>query len=145
MVMNQDKESSQTGQHRPDRASWKRIVCKYQNPSASKAVWQIVNTLGPYALLWCLMYYTWAVSPWLAFPLAVLAGALLVRVFIIFHDCGHGSFFNSPAANDVWGFLSGLQTFPPYYLSREEHSLHHPTSSALTRCGASPALPLPVP
>src|ERR1041385_7085126 len=64
---------------RLDTADWKKIVAKYQNPSAPRAAWQIVNTLGPYALLWFLMYHTLAVSWWLTLPLAILAGAFLVR------------------------------------------------------------------
>jgi len=65
----------------------------------------------------------------------MLAGAFLVRTFIIFHDCGHGSFFKSRAANDVCGYLCGLLTFMPYYHWRWEHSLHHATSGDLDRRG----------
>src|SRR5687767_12630761 len=74
-------------------AAWKDIVAQYQKPSRARALWQMVNTLGPYALLWYLMYWSLSVSWWLTLPLAILAGALHVRVFIIHHDCGHGSFF----------------------------------------------------
>ena len=77
---------------------WKESVAKYQHPSAIRASWQIVSTLVPYAALWWLMYISLAVSWWLAIPLAMLAGAFLIRVFIIFHDCGHGSFFKSRTA-----------------------------------------------
>ena len=98
-----------------DNAAWKEIVAKYQKPSTWRALWQIIDTLVPIALLWYLMYRCRPVSWWLVVPLAVLAGALLVRVFIIFHDCGHGSFFKSPAANDLVGFLAGILTFTPYY------------------------------
>ena len=116
-------------------ADWKRIVARYQKPSAPRALWQITNTLIPYACLWYLMYHTLAISWWITAPLAVLAGAFLVRVFIIFHDCGHGSFFKSRAANDVWGFLCGILTFTPYYHWRWEHSLHHATAGDLDRRG----------
>ncbi|MGA2748199.1 MAG: fatty acid desaturase [Verrucomicrobiota bacterium] len=119
----------------PENAEWKKIVAIYQNPSLPRALWQIVNTLVPYALLWYLMYLSLAVSWWVTAPLAILAGAFLVRVFIIFHDCGHGSFFKSRRANNVWGFLSGLLTFTPYYHWRWEHSLHHATSGNLDRRG----------
>lgn len=111
------------------------MVAQYQQPSAGRALWQIANTLIPCALLWYLMYHTLAVSGWLTVPLAIVAGALLVRVFIIFHDCGHGSFFKSRAANDVWGFLCGMLTFTPYHHWRWEHSLHHATSGDLDRRG----------
>jgi omega-6 fatty acid desaturase (delta-12 desaturase) len=116
-------------------AEWKRIVAKYQKPSAPRALWQIANTLGPYAFLWYVMYHTLTISWWITAPLAVLAGAFLVRVFIIFHDCGHGSFFKSRAANDFWGFLCGILTLTPYYHWRWEHSLHHATAGDLDRRG----------
>ena len=132
--MNEISQSPE-GSARADAADWKHIVAKYQKPSAPRAAWQIVNTVVPYALLWFLMYYTLAVSWWLTAPLAILSGAFLVRAFIIFHDCGHGSFFKSRRANNVWGFLCGMLTFTPYYHWRWEHSLHHATSGDLDRRG----------
>lgn len=81
------------------------------------------------------MYFAVAVSWWLAVPLAVLAGAFLVRVFIIFHDCGHGSFFPSAKANDILGFITGALTFTPYRHWRWEHAIHHSTSGNLDRRG----------
>jgi len=98
-------------------------------------VWQLVNTLVPYAALWYLMYLSLRVSVWLALPLAVLAAGFLVRVFIIFHDCGHGSFFPSRKANDIVGFITGVLTLTPYHHWRWEHALHHATSSDLDRRG----------
>jgi omega-6 fatty acid desaturase (delta-12 desaturase) len=131
------KESKElhSGVSRKDAVDWKSIVLKYQQPSVARASWQIVNTLVPYAFLWYLMYLALAVSWWLVVPLAILAGAFLVRVFIIFHDCGHGSFFKSNRANNFLGFLCGIITFTPYYHWRWEHSLHHATSGDLDRRG----------
>jgi acyl-lipid omega-6 desaturase (Delta-12 desaturase) len=116
-------------------AEWKEIVAKYQEPSLPRAIWQMVNTLGPYALLWYLMYRSLEVSYWLTLPLAILAGGFVVRLFIIFHDCGHGSYFKSKTANGVVGFICGMLTFTPYYHWRWEHSLHHATSGDLDRRG----------
>ena len=118
-----------------DVKAWKEIVAKYQQPSTGRALWQIINTLGPYALLWYLMYWSLAVSWWIIVPLAVLTGALQVRVFIIHHDCGHRSFFKSPRANDILGFITGVLTFTPYYHWRWEHAAHHATSGDLDRRG----------
>ncbi|MBI4161476.1 MAG: fatty acid desaturase [Acidobacteria bacterium] len=118
-------------------SEWKRIVARYEKPSAGRATWQLVNTFGPYFLLWVLMYWTMAFSFWPTLPLAALAGALLVRVFIICHDCGHGSFFQSPLANAVTGFFAGMLTFTPFYHWRWQHSLHHATSGDLDRRGMS--------
>jgi omega-6 fatty acid desaturase (delta-12 desaturase) len=115
--------------------AWKAIVLKYQEPSAWRALWQTVNTLVPYAGLWYLMHVCLAISWWLVIPLAVLAGAFLVRVFIIFHDCGHGSFFKSKIANDAVGFITGILTFTPYYHWRWEHAIHHGCAGDLDRRG----------
>jgi omega-6 fatty acid desaturase (delta-12 desaturase) len=130
-----------TDQH-PDKAKpsstvaeWKKIVAKFQTSSAWRAGWQMVNTLVPYALVWWLMFLSLSISFWITLPLAVLAGALLVRVFIIFHDCGHGSFFKSRTANSVVGSICGVLTFTPFYHWRWEHALHHATSGDLDRRG----------
>ena len=127
------KEKEIEGQ--PDVAAWKEIVAKYQKPSMGSALWQIANTFIPFAALWFLMYHSVAISWWLTVPLAVLAGGFLVRIFIIFHDCGHGSFFKNPRLNNWVGFISGVLTFTPYYHWRWEHSIHHATSGDLDRRG----------
>ena len=116
-----------------DPQQWKEIVLRFQQPSLGRALWQIVNTFGSYALLWYFMYLSLSVSWWLTVPLAILAGAILIRVFIIFHDCGHGSYFKSRTANDVVGLICGLLTFTPYYHWRWEHSIHHATAGDLDR------------
>ena len=119
----------------PSPADWKHAVAKFQTPSAWRASWQILNTLVPYALTWYLMYLSLQVSIWLALPLAVIAGALLVRIFIIFHDCGHDSFFRSRLANNITGFCAGILVMTPYFHWRWEHALHHATSGDLSRRG----------
>jgi acyl-lipid omega-6 desaturase (Delta-12 desaturase) len=114
---------------------WKQIVAKYQQPALGRGLWQVANTLIPYGILWYLMYLSLAVSYWLTVPLAILAGGFLVRIFIIFHDCGHGSFFKSRRANDTLGFITGVLTWTPYHHWRWEHALHHATSGDLDRRG----------
>ncbi len=115
--------------------AWKEIVAKYQKPAIGRGVWQVINTLIPYAALWYLMYLTLTVSWWLTLPLAVLAGGFLVRVFIISHDCGHRSFFQSRRANNILGFITGVLTFTPFHHWRWEHAIHHATSGDLDRRG----------
>ncbi|MEM6912317.1 MAG: fatty acid desaturase [Verrucomicrobiota bacterium] len=114
---------------------WKSIVREFQIPHLGRAVWQLINSVGAYAALWAVMYFTHTVSWWLTVPLAILAGAILVRVFIIFHDCTHGSFFKSKRANDFWGFITGMLTFTPYHHWRWEHNLHHASAGDLDRRG----------
>ena len=116
-------------------AAWKEIVARYQTPSVARSVWQIVNTVVPYLALWVLMYLAVGVSVWLALPLAVLAGGFLVRMFIIFHDCGHSAYFKSQRANHLIGGITGVLTWTPYYHWRWEHALHHSSSGDLDRRG----------
>ncbi len=82
-----------------------------------------------------LLYFTLSVSWWLTVPLAILGGGLMVRVFIIFHDCCHGSFFKGRRTNDILGFITGVLTFTSYHHWKWEHSAHHATSGDLDRRG----------
>jgi len=114
---------------------WKQIVRKYQVPSRWRSAWQLFNTLVPYLGLWVLMYFSLRVSWWLVIPLAILAGAFLIRNFIIFQDCTHGSFFKSKWANDLTGFITGALVFTPYHHWRWEHAVHHSSAGDLDRRG----------
>ena len=119
----------------PNNADLRALVSQYEKPSLPRALWQIINTVVPYVAIWYAMYRALVVGWWLTLPLAVIAGALLVRIFIFFHDCGHGSFFRSRLANSITGFIAGLLTFTPYYHWRWEHALHHGTTGNLDRRG----------
>ncbi|MEO6847079.1 MAG: fatty acid desaturase [Chthoniobacterales bacterium] len=118
-----------------ETAEWKEIVRKYQEPSAWGSIWQIINTVGPYIALWVLAYFASHISYWLLVPIAILAGGFMIRTFIIFHDCTHGSFFKSSRANEIVGFITGVITFTPYHHWRWEHGMHHSTSGDLDRRG----------
>lgn len=116
--------------------NWRAIVRKYQQPSLSKGLWQLANTGIPYLGLWVLMYYTRHISWPLTIALSFLAAMFLIRLFIIFHDCGHGSFFKSRKANQVAGFLIGIITFTPYRHWTWQHAVHHATSGNLDDRGS---------
>ena len=115
--------------------AWKAIVAKYQKPSVPRGVWQILNTVIPYVALWYVIYLTLGIAWWLAVPLIVLAGGFLVRLFIIHHDCGHGSFFRSRWLNDWIGRIIGVLTLTPYDFWRHTHAVHHASSGNLARRG----------
>lgn len=117
------------------RRTWKHMVAPYQQPDLRASLWQLANSVGPYLALWVAAYHLLAVSYWLTLATALLAAGFLVRIFIIFHDCGHGSFFASRRANDLVGFLTGVLTFTPYLDWRREHALHHATVGDLDRRG----------
>jgi len=128
---------SMVTQNEPKGATprWKEIVAHYQEPSLRRGFRQIINTLVPYLALWFLMYLSLRISYLLTGALTVLAGGFLIRVFVIFHDCGHGSFFKSRKANDSLGSITGVLCFTPYYHWRWEHALHHSSSGDLDRRG----------
>jgi omega-6 fatty acid desaturase (delta-12 desaturase) len=115
--------------------AWKEVVARYQRPVLKSSVWQILNTLVPYVALWALMAWSVNVSIWLTLPLMILAAGFLVKIFIIFHDCGHGSYFKSRKANDTWGYITGVLALTPYYMWRWEHAIHHASSGDLDRRG----------
>ena len=119
----------------PSITEWKAIVAEYTQASTPRATWQLINTLVPYAVGWYLLHLSLSVSYWLTLLIATIMGGLVVRLFIIFHDCGHGSFFPSKRANDIVGFITGVITFTPYAHWRWEHALHHQTSGDLDRRG----------
>jgi omega-6 fatty acid desaturase (delta-12 desaturase) len=120
---------------RPAALQWKQAVANYQSPDLRRSLWQIANTFIPYFALWYLMVRSLSVSYWLTLGLSVLAAGFLLRIFIFFHDCGHGSFFRSQRANDTLGIITGLLAFTPYYYWRHTHAVHHATVSDLDRRG----------
>ena len=138
------QSSSSVGAANPDKPTWQQMVAKYQNPSLERSLWQVANTLIPYAILLTLMYVSLSYSYWLTLALALPAGGLLTRAFIIFHDCGHGSFFKSQRANNLLGTICGLLVFTPYYQWRFEHAIHHATSGDLDRRGTGDIITLTV-
>jgi len=120
---------------KPDHKVWMKKIAKYNNPDLKKSIWQIVNSLVPYIALWALMIYFYDISYWVTLALAIPAAGFMVRIFIIFHDCGHGSFFQSRQANHIVGTIAGILTFTPYLQWRYEHALHHATSGDLDKRG----------
>ncbi len=135
MSLPSPEPSASSKKTKRDTNAWKSIVQQYQQPSLPRAIWQLVDTLVPYALVWYLMYLSLSWSWWITAALVVLAGLLLVRLFIIFHDCCHGSFFKSGAANNIVGFITGMLTLTPFHHWRWEHNIHHASSGALDRRG----------
>ncbi len=114
-----------------------RTVSIYARPERLKAIWQIINTLVPYLALWALMavMVQQGYSYWAVLGVSVLAAAFHVRVFIIFHDCCHGSFFTSRRANRILGYITGILTFTPFEQWRRSHAMHHDTVGDLDRRG----------
>ena len=113
----------------------KKQVAPFEKSTAKKSVWQIINTVVPFIILWYLAYKSLSVSYWLALVPAVLAAGFMTRVFIIFHDCTHHSFFKSRRVNRIVGTCMGVLTLFPFDQWGHEHSVHHATSGNLDKRG----------
>lgn len=114
---------------------WKQDIAPFAVSSLKRSLWQSANSILPFLLLWYLTYISLSISIWIAIPLAILAAGFFIRIFIIFHDCGHQSFFKNRKANDFLGVITGILTFFPYHQWKNEHAVHHATSSNLDRRG----------
>lgn len=126
--------NAKTGEKNP-WANFTKNVAHYQTPDVWKSIWQIVNTFIPYVGLWILIIFSLSVSYWLTAFLIVLAAGFLVRLFIIFHDCGHGSFFKTKRTNTIVGAFFGILAFTPYLKWHKMHMQHHATVGNLDKRG----------
>ena len=113
----------------------RKEVAPFAKSETKISVMQMVNTIVPLLVFWALGYGLVGISPWLAVGCGVIAAGFVVRTFIIFHDCTHGSFFKSKKANDRVGFMTGVLTSFPYAKWKREHTIHHATSSNLDKRG----------
>jgi acyl-lipid omega-6 desaturase (Delta-12 desaturase) len=129
-----DSDDTQAQGSRP---TWFQATSKYAQPSFRKAIWQLLDTFVPYLALWILMVFMvqQGYSYWILLVLIITAGALLVRIFIFFHDCCHNSFFASQRANRILGYFLGILIFTPYDDWRRSHGRHHATVQDLDRRG----------
>jgi acyl-lipid omega-6 desaturase (Delta-12 desaturase) len=119
----------------PDARHWVTVLAPYREPSLGRSLAELVVTVAPFVALWLLMLLSLRYSYWLCLLLAVPAAGFLVRLFMIQHDCGHGSFFRRRRANDWLGRVLGVLTLTPYGYWRRTHAIHHATSGHLGRRG----------
>ncbi|OTY05424.1 fatty acid desaturase [Bacillus thuringiensis serovar muju] len=98
-------------------------------------MWQLINTVVPFVILWYLAYKSLSVSYLLALVPSLLAAGFMTRIFIIFHDCTHYSFFKSRRANRIVGTCMGVLTLFPFDQWGHEHAIHHATSGNLDKRG----------
>jgi omega-6 fatty acid desaturase (delta-12 desaturase) len=114
---------------------WRDTLAPYATPDVRRALLDIATSIVPYLLVTALMYRSLHVSTLLVVALSLVAAAFLVRTFIVFHDCSHGSFLPWRRAN-VWiGVTSGLLVYSPFHSWRHEHAVHHATAGDLDRRG----------
>ena len=110
-------------------------LIRYRKPSHRRGAFEIVVTVGPFVAICALAWLALRHHVWWGLLLAPLAGAFLIRLFLIQHDCGHGAFLPNKQLNDWLGRAIGVLTLTPYDYWRRAHALHHATSGALDRRG----------
>jgi omega-6 fatty acid desaturase (delta-12 desaturase) len=120
--------------HHP-RPFWREDLEPYAQPHLGRSLWDLATSVVPYLALSVGMYFALEVSYLLALLIAIPAAGFLVRTFILFHDCTHGSFLPSRRANHWLGMVLGLFVYAPFMRWRHDHAIHHATSGDLDRRG----------
>ena len=123
---------------------WMTVLAKYREPSQLRSLFELVITFVPFALLWAAALWSMSVGYWLSLILCVPASVFLVRLFLIQHDCGHGSFFKGRRINDWIGRVLGVLTLTPYDVWRRSHMIHHGTHGNLDKRGIGDVMTLTV-
>ena len=114
---------------------WRTVLAPYAQPSWPRALLEIATSAVPYLALSVAMYFALQVSSLLTLALAIPTAGFLVRTFILFHDCSHGSLVPSRRANAWLGVCFGLFIWSPFLRWRHDHAVHHATSGDLGRRG----------
>jgi omega-6 fatty acid desaturase (delta-12 desaturase) len=115
---------------------YKQSLAPYARPDLKRSVIDIATSVVPYVALFTTMVLLFdQVSYWVILAIGVLAAGFLLRTYIVFHDCTHGSFLPSKRANRVLGIFTGLLVYTPYAAWRHNHAVHHATAGDLDRRG----------
>ena len=122
-------------QRLPEIRALPQLLARYREPDSARGVFELVITAVPFLVIWALIQNALDHGYWLGLLLEVPAAGLLVRLFMIQHDCGHGSFFRSRVANDWVGRAIGVVTLTPYDYWRHNHARHHASSGNLDHRG----------
>ena len=133
--MTSTQTQSQPAAARRERPQWAKDLQPYANPRLGRSLLDIATAVVPYLLLSVAMYLLVDVSYWLVLALAIPASGFLLRTFILFHDCTHGSFLPSRRANRWFGVFCGLLVLQPFENWRHDHWVHHGSAGDLDRRG----------
>src|SRR5207248_8652888 len=120
-AMDNGRPDSTAARH--ETSNWWRILVRYRNPNAARSFVEILITFGPFVLLWAATWLGVYLGYWISLLLAVPAAGFLVRLFMIQHDCGHGSVFRSRWLNHRIGRPIGVLTLTPYDSWRHTHAV----------------------
>ena len=132
------------GNARSERPFWKESLAPYARPRISRSIIDLLTSVVPYLALCWVMYQLLDDSYLYTLAVGVLAAGFLLRTYIIFHDCTHGSFLPSKRANAWLGSVLALLVWHPYASWRHSHAMHHASSGDLDRRGAGDVATLTV-
>lgn len=119
-----------------DARRWMRILGNYRTPNPVRSIAELAITALPLAALWTAAWFSLSLGhAWASLLIAAPAAGFLVRLFLIQHDCGHGTFFAGRLANDWVGRVIGVLTLTPYDWWRRTHAIHHASTGNLDRRG----------
>jgi omega-6 fatty acid desaturase (delta-12 desaturase) len=118
-----------------DPGFWRDSLSAYATPRLARSALELLTSVGAYFAASVVLYWALSVSAWLTLALAPLSAAFLLRTYIIFHDCTHGSFLASRRANLWVGTVCGLLVLTPFVRWRHDHAVHHATSGDLDKRG----------
>jgi len=138
------KNEESEGERASEKQDWRKVVGRYKSPNHWYSIWQLINSIIPFIAIWILMVYSLNWSYWITLALAFPAAGFMVRIFIIFHDCGHKSFFKAPHWNEWVGFVTGLFSFTPYHKWHRSHNKHHATVGNLDKRGVGDVMTMTV-
>ncbi len=110
---------------RAERRAMLANLARFQGPEMRRSIVQLASTMLAYALTVTSMYIALQFSVWLTLAMSMPAAGLAVRLFIVQHDCGHGSYFHSSQTNEIVGWLCSIVTLTPYSNWRRQHAGHH--------------------
>ncbi len=128
----------------PNPSPEREVLTPFAVPSLRRGLLSVATSALPYVALSVAMYLTLSVSHVLTLVLAIPAAGFLVRVFVVFHDCAHGSLLPSKRANNVVGSVLGLFVLSPFRRWRHDHAVHHATSGDLDRRGVGDVITLTI-
>lgn len=104
------------------------LIRRHSRPDNGKGLTQVLTTLAPLSLLWWAVAWSSGVSYWLTAVVTLLISLFLLRVFVLMHDCGHGSLFRTAWLNRAVGFVFGVISGMPQYVWSKHHAYHHATN-----------------
>lgn len=118
-----------------DARAWLKILAKYRQPRIGRSALELLVTVVPFAGFWAIAYFALAYGFWYGLIAIIPAAAFLLRLFMIQHDCGHGSFFARRGPDDWTGRVIGVLTLTPYDYWRRAHAAHHASAGNLDERG----------